>query len=195
MAVASKALGFCQLGLRILQFCASAIILGIFSYFLAVLGDHDVPIGPWVIAVEVISGVTMLYTITTSICLPLSRKSFFGKLAMAWDFVFGVAMIAIAIMARAGANSCHGQINTPLGSGNANDPAAGFGGDGFGAGNGQKLTYMVDLGLACRLQKAAFTVSIIGMYVLRVPFYVCPAWQPERTLTHISYIASSSSYL
>lgn len=30
--------------IRIVQFGASAIILGVYSYFLAVLADHDLPI-------------------------------------------------------------------------------------------------------------------------------------------------------
>lgn len=167
MAAVSKVLGFGQFTLRLLQVCASAIVLGIFSYFLAVLADHDVHIAPWLIAVEVISGAATLYSIASSICLPLSRKGFFGGLAMAFDLVFAVGCIAIAIMARQGAASCSGHVKTPLGDGDANDQAAGFGDDGFGTGDGQQITYKAGLGLACRLQKAAFAVAMIGMYVVR----------------------------
>lgn len=150
--------------LRILQFCASAIILGVFAYFLAALGDHDLPIEPWHIAVTAISGAAMAYS---AVAIPFSLfwggKSFFSVIGMGLDFVFGAGMVAIAIMDRGGTQSCSGRVDTPLGIGNADGNAAGFGDGGFGVGDGQKFTYMVDLKLACRLQKATFAVSIIGM--------------------------------
>lgn len=150
--------------LRILQFCASAIILGVFAYFLATLADHDLHIEPWHIAVTAISGAAMVYS---GIAIPCSLfwggKSFFAGIGMGLDFIFGAGMVAIAIMDRGGTQSCSGDVDTPLGTGNADTGAAGFGDGGFGVGDGQKFTYMVDLKLACRLQKATFAVSIIGM--------------------------------
>ena len=71
-------------------------------------------------------------------------------------------MIAIAVMTRHGADSCKGTVNTPLGTGPVNSQAAGYGKNGFGFGGGENVTYLPKLGLACRLNSAAFAVSIIG---------------------------------
>ncbi len=78
------------------------------------------------------------------------------------DILFCGAFVAIAIMIRAGASSCTGLVNTPLGSGESNSNAQGYGANGFGFGTTQKSTYMPNLGLACRLNTAAFAVAVIG---------------------------------
>lgn len=70
-------------------------------------------------------------------------------------------MIAIAVMTRHGASSCTGIVNTPLGTGQASHHGSGFGGD-FGFGDNDNTTYAVSLHTACRLNTAAFAVSIIG---------------------------------
>lgn len=168
-----SAVGFARLAnlvLRIIQVCASAIIFGIFAYFVATLGDHDLHIEPWHIAVTVISGAAMVYSIIASaLTLLLGGKPFFAIIGMALDLIFGAGMVAIAIMDRAGTQSCSGRVDTPLGTGDADTNAPGFGDGGFGVGDGQKFTYMADLKLACRLQKATFAVSIIAMSVTATP--------------------------
>lgn len=78
------------------------------------------------------------------------------------------AFIAIAVMTRHGAHSCSGNVNTPLGSGPSNSNAAGYGSNGFGFGSGENATYSPNLGLACRLNTAAFAVSIIGAFLFLI---------------------------
>jgi len=78
------------------------------------------------------------------------------------DILFCGAFIAIAIIIRAGAGSCTGLVNTPLGSGESNSISPGYGANGFGFGANQSSTYKPNLGLACRLNTAAFAVAVIG---------------------------------
>ena len=63
MALGGAFLRFGQTGLRIIEFCCAAIVLGIYSYFLAVLSRHDMTIPTWEKAVEGMSGAATLYTI------------------------------------------------------------------------------------------------------------------------------------
>lgn len=69
-------------------------------------------------------------------------------------------MIAIAILTRDGASSCSGNVRTPLGNGPASTDSSGYGN--FGAGDNENLTYAVSLRTACKLNTAAFAVSIIA---------------------------------
>lgn len=151
-------------GIRVLQFFAGAVMLGIFSYFLAVLANHHLPIATWIRAVEGIAGAATLYGLLGSVLtFCLGGITFFGFIAMVLDFCFVGGMIAIAVMTRQGTQSCSGNVTTPLGSGPSNSKAAGFGSNGFGFGSGETVTYLPDLGLACRLEKTVFAVSIIAM--------------------------------
>ncbi|EER24704.1 hypothetical protein CPC735_060740 [Coccidioides posadasii C735 delta SOWgp] len=155
--------------LRILQLCVSVIVLGIFSYFLAVLADHNLAIQRWVKAVEGISGVAAFYAIVASIfTLSIGGIPFFAGVAMVLDFAFTAGFIAIAIMARDGTQTCTGHVDTPIGNGDANQPAGGYGSGGFGTGDGKQLIYMPSLKSACRLQKGVFAVSIIGIFLFLV---------------------------
>lgn len=63
MALGAAVLRISSFAVRALQFACSAIILGIYSYFLAVLADHNLGIPRWEKAVEGISGVAVLYTL------------------------------------------------------------------------------------------------------------------------------------
>ena len=63
MALGAATLRIGSLAVRALQFICSAIILGIFSYFLAVLSKHNTQIPQWEKAVEGMSGVACLYTL------------------------------------------------------------------------------------------------------------------------------------
>jgi hypothetical protein len=150
-------------GIRILQFLASAVILGIFSYYLAVLADHKLPIATWIRAVEGMSGAATLYALLGSLfTMCLGGVMFFGFIAMVLDFCFVGCMIAIAVLTRDGTQTCSGSVTTPLGNGPVDSNAVGYGANGFGFGNGQNATYMPNLGLACRLEKTVFAVSIIA---------------------------------
>ncbi|KAF2161770.1 hypothetical protein M409DRAFT_58846 [Zasmidium cellare ATCC 36951] len=160
--VKGGALRLFQTFLYALAFCCSAVILGIYSYFLSVLADRDIAIPTWEKAVEGLSGAAVLYLIFAVIltCC-LGGIQVFAFLALVLDICFVGAMIAIAVMTRHGASSCSGIVNTPLGTGEANSHAAGFNGD-FGFGDNDTLTYAVSLHTACRLNTAAFAVSIIA---------------------------------
>lgn len=150
-------------GVRVLQFLASAVILGIFSYYLAVLKDHNLHIATWIRAVEGLSGAATLYALLGSLfTICLAGVTFFGFIAMVLDVCFVGAMIAIAVLTRDGTQTCSGNVNTPLGNGPTDSKAEGYGKDGFGFGNGEAVTYLPNLALSCRLEKTAFAVSIIA---------------------------------
>jgi hypothetical protein len=151
-----------------LCFACSAIILGFYSYFMAIQADRNVTIPRWQQAVEGISGVGVLYTIFAVIltCC-LGGKAIFAFLAIILDILLFGAFIAIAVMTRDGADSCTGNVDTPLGSGPANSRGS-FGTNGFGTGNGENVTYAVSLGTACRYNTVCFAVAIIGAFLFLI---------------------------
>ncbi len=146
-----------------LTFICAALILGIYSYFLAVLADRSLPIAVWKQAVEGISGFAVLYLIFAVIltCF-LGGIGFFAFLAIVLDILFVGAFIALAVLTRDGVDSCRGQVETPIGNGPANSGDPGYGRNGFGFGSDNNATYAPDLGFACRLNKVAFAAAIIG---------------------------------
>jgi len=148
------ALRLFQTFLYAVNFACSAIILGIYSYFLAVLSDRDLKIlNDWK-AVEGLSGAAVLYTIFAVVLTScLGGVSFFAFLAIVLDLCFCGCMVAIAVMTREGAHSCHGFVRTPLGNGPASSHGGGF---------DHKAVYAVSLETACKLNKAAFAVSIVA---------------------------------
>jgi len=174
MSVGSVFLRFGGFFLRILQFFCSAVGLGIFSYFLAVLADKHLPIATKWKAVEGLTGAATLYTIFGVVfILCLGGNTFFGFLAAFLDILFVGAFVAVAIMTRHGAGSCTGNVQTPLGDGPADRNSPGYGSNGFGFGNGKTATYSPNLRLACRLNTAVFAVSIIAAFL----FLITAVWQ------------------
>lgn len=168
-----------QTFLYFLLFLCSGIILGIYSYFLSVLADRNIHIPQWEKAVEGISGVAVVYTIcATILTCCLGGVSFFAFLALVLDVLFAAGMIAIAVMTRDGADSCKGIVQTPIGTGPANQDN-GYGNNGIGTGNGENLTYSVHLGLACRLNTAAFAISIIAALL-----FICTAVMQIMLVRH-----------
>lgn len=169
-----------QTFLYILLFCCAGIILGVYSYFLSVQADRDRPIPTWQKAVEGMSGAAVLYLIFAVIltCC-LGGISFFAFLALVLDVLFAAAMIAIAVLTRDGASSCSGNVQTPLGNGPANANTGGFGRDGFGSGNGENITYSASLGSICRLNTAAFAVSILAAFL-----FLCTAAMQVMLVRH-----------
>lgn len=148
MGVGGVILRFFNLAIRVLQFLDSAVILGIFSYFLAALAKDDAPIPQWMRAVEGMSGAATLYGLLGALftCC-IGGVAFFAFVAMVLDVCFVGAMIAIAVLTRKGTQKCTGKLDTPLGSGPSDDEAH------FGA----------SYGMACVLEKVTFAVAIIGM--------------------------------
>ncbi|KAJ9658426.1 hypothetical protein H2198_003710 [Neophaeococcomyces mojaviensis] len=174
MSIGGTVLRFGGLLLRLLQFCCSGLALGIFSYFLSVLADHDLSISRRWQAVEGITGAATLYTIFAIILtLCLGGNAFFGFLAVFLDLCFIGGFIAVAWFTRHGANSCTGVVQTPLGSGQSNSNAPGYGANGFGFGSNQNSTYFPNLHLACRLNTVVFAVSIIAIFL----FLLTAIWQ------------------
>ncbi|KAJ5712507.1 hypothetical protein N7493_008975 [Penicillium malachiteum] len=141
-------LRFCGLAIRVLQFLDSAVILAIFSYFLAIVSKHNQTTDKWVHAVEGLSGAACLYSLLGAlfVCC-LGGVAFFAFLGVVLDVIFTGVMIAIAVMTRNGSGSCTGTVDTPIGNGDSNTESP------------SKIKY----GTACKLEKVTFAVSIIGI--------------------------------
>ncbi|KAL3422626.1 hypothetical protein PVAG01_06782 [Phlyctema vagabunda] len=142
--------------LRIVEFCCAAIVLAIFSYFLATLHNHDLNIATYIRAVEGISGAAVLYTIVGLLLLCcLAGVAIFSSIAILLDIAFCGAFVYIAWAARGGASSCNGQVRTPFGNGNTRvDNSVPDGSGGF--------TSLPSLHQACRLNTAVFAVAIVA---------------------------------
>ena len=163
MAVGGAILRTLATLVRALQFCCAAIILGIFSYFLAVLAEHNLYIPRWEQAVEGMSGAAVLYTIFAILltCF-LGGKMFFAFLAIILDICFIGCFVAIAVLTRGGAKSCKGNVSTPIGTGNADTNKSGSAANyGIGNNNGSK-PYIPRLKTNCKLETACFAVAIVG---------------------------------
>ncbi|KIW34208.1 uncharacterized protein PV07_01000 [Cladophialophora immunda] len=153
MALGGALLRFGQTGLRLLEFASSAIILGIYSYFLAVMADKNIFIPRWEKAVEGMSGAAVLYTIFGVLfTLCLGGISFFALLAVILDICFVGCFAAIAYYTRHGANSCKGFVNTPLGVGLSSEAAPGAG----------------DWGYVCSLNTACFAMAVLNIFLFLI---------------------------
>ncbi|KIW12226.1 hypothetical protein PV08_09502 [Exophiala spinifera] len=153
MAFGGALLRFGQTGLRILEFACAAIALGIYSYFLAVLSNHNMRIPTWEKAVEGMSGAACLYLIfCILLTLFLGAIRFFAFIAIVLDVCFVGCFAAIAYYTRHGANSCRGFVNTPLGRGIDNQSAPGAG----------------DWGYVCSLNTAVFAVSLVNVFLFLI---------------------------
>jgi len=153
MGVGGLLLRICGLAIRVLQFLDGAVILGIFSYYLATLSKNDQTIATYLKAVEGLSGAATLYGLlgVLFVCC-LGGVSFFAFLGVVLDVCFTGAMIAIAVLTRRGTQSCSGTITTPVGTGEA------------GSKSPTALTY----GMACKLEKVVFAVSVIGIFLFLI---------------------------
>ncbi|KAI9754687.1 MAG: hypothetical protein M4579_004592 [Chaenotheca gracillima] len=171
MALGGFVLRTVQTVLRVIELLAAVLILGIFSYFLAVLRDHNLVIASWLKAVEGIAGAAVLYTaFAVILTLFLGGVRFFAFLAIILDICFVGAFAAVAVLNRGGTDSCVGPVNTPLGKGDASTgkSGAGFGQDGFGFGSGNNLTYAPNLRQSCKLEKACFAVAIVNVILFLI---------------------------
>jgi len=154
------------LGIKVLQtlvyglaFCASAAILGIYSYFLATQKTHHAGIPIKHRAIEGIGGSGVLYTIFAVIltCF-LGGIPFFAFIGIILDILFVGGFIAIAILTKDGASSCKANfLNTPLGSG-ASDDHRGRNG----------AIYTPSLHTICKLETAVFACAIIGAFLFLI---------------------------
>lgn len=132
------------------------------SQFLSILADRNIALSNSNVATEAISGISAAYSLASIfLALCLAGHRVVGFTAMLLDVCFFILMLVVAVLTRHGASSCTGQVETPIGNGPASADN-GFGKNGFGGDSGENATYAVHLGLACRLNTAAFTVSIIA---------------------------------
>jgi len=153
MALGGAMLRITATCLRILEFACAGLVLGVYSYFLAVLAKHNVPIPTWEKAVEGMAGAGALYAIFGVIfTLCLGGIAFFGLLGVVLDILFAAAFAAIAYYTRHGAGSCSGVVNTPIGTGLSNQDAPGAG----------------TFGYACTLNTASFAVSILAIVLFLI---------------------------
>lgn len=148
------ALKFLQWFVRGVQFLCAALILGVYSYFLATLKNHNLSISNTVRAVEGISGAGVLYTLIGLLLLCcVAGLAFTSFIAIALDVAFIGAFIYVAVANKSGAGSCKGYLDTPFGKGNSKDTTSGS--DGF--------TNLPSYHTACRLESACLAVAIIAI--------------------------------
>lgn len=143
--------------IRGVQFCCAAVVLALYSYFMASLSNRNLPIANWIKAVEGISGIAVLYTIAGLLllwCFAGRRVTSF--LAMVLDVAFIGGFIFIAWANRGGANSCNGIVSTPYGTADADTNIQPNGDTGY--------TGLPSFRQACRLQTACFAVSLIAIF-------------------------------
>ncbi|KAF3811354.1 hypothetical protein GCG54_00001675 [Colletotrichum gloeosporioides] len=150
------ALKFLQWFVRGVQFGSAALILAIYSYFLATLHNHSLPISNKIRAVEGISGSATLYTLIGLLLLCcLAGHAFTSFVAIVLDVAFIAAFIYVAVANKDGANSCSGTVNTPFGNGPADGEPTNTGSDGW--------THLPSLRTACKLQSACLAVAIVAI--------------------------------
>ena len=156
-------------------FALAIAITGIYGWFLASLADADLDVATWKKAVIGLAGAVAIYLLLVTIptCC-LGGKKFFSLLAIPLDLLALGAFIAIAVLTRDGADDCDGFVETPLGDGPEDEDAPGFGRDRFGFSSDETDSdlsdYDPDLGVACELNRAAFIMALIGMYVFSDSF-------------------------
>ncbi|AEO56232.1 hypothetical protein MYCTH_2300924 [Thermothelomyces thermophilus ATCC 42464] len=159
--------------LRAIQFCCAAIVLALFSYFLATLTNHNMHIPTWARAVAGISGVGVLYTILALLmlcCVP--GRSFPSFITMVLDVAFIGGFIYIATANRGGASSCNGEVDTVYGKGDANTNVVDNGSGGF--------TALPSLRTACKMESACLAVSIVAVILFAITPFVSLALVRHR---------------
>lgn len=142
------ALKLLQWFIRGVQFCCSALVLALFSYYLAVASRNSIDIPTWVRAVEGISGIGVLYSLIGLLLLCcLAGHPFASFIAIVLDVAFVGAYIYVAQANRGGASSCTGTVDTPFGSGDANDTPPN----------------LPSFRQICQMENAVFAVSIVAI--------------------------------
>ncbi|KAK3327266.1 hypothetical protein B0T19DRAFT_400155 [Cercophora scortea] len=144
---------------RTIELCCAAVVLAIFSYFLATLTNHHFATANWIRAVEGISGIAIVYTVVC-LCLLccLAGHPLTSSLVLLLDLAFAGAFIYVAWANRAGASSCSGVVDTPFGRGNADTDVVDNRPDGQG-----DITPLPSLRTACRMETACLAVSIAAV--------------------------------
>ncbi|KAM5341490.1 hypothetical protein ACJ41O_014521 [Fusarium nematophilum] len=140
--------------LRGVQLFSSALILSVYSYFLATLAAHDFDISTSIRAVEGISGSGVLYGILgvlLACCVggfPLA-----SVIAIVLDTAFFGCFVYVAVANKHGGGGCKGEVDTPYGKGLARSRVKGR------RGSLALPTYRV----ACQLQTACLAAAVISI--------------------------------
>ncbi|KAK0615949.1 hypothetical protein B0T17DRAFT_510508 [Bombardia bombarda] len=143
---------------RLIQLGCAAVVLALFSYFLATLRSHNMYTPTWIRAVEGISGAAVLYTLMAlaTLCCIVGHP-LLSSLMMLLDLAFLGAFIYVAYANRYGASSCnHGNVTTPFGTGDANSSLATNTTSGG-------INPLPSQRSACRMQTASLAVSITAI--------------------------------
>lgn len=136
--------------IRVLEFLASAAILGIFSYFLASLSKGSLPIATWMRAVEGIAGAATLYTLFgVVLTLFLGGITIFAILGILLDLAFCGAFGYVAYATRGGIH-CGGSTDESF----------------FGNGAAGITSSSASPSVICDLEKTCFILAIILWYDL-----------------------------
>jgi hypothetical protein len=151
------ALKFLQMFVRVIQFCCAALILSLYSYFLATLHNHNLPIDTYLRAVEGISGVAVVYTaVAILLVCCLAGFAVTSGIAILLDIAFVGAFIYVAQANRGGASRCNGIVSTPFGTGPSDSQISQD--DGHGG-----FTVLPNQHQACQMLSAVLAVSIVAM--------------------------------
>ncbi|KAI2621717.1 hypothetical protein GGR54DRAFT_599489 [Hypoxylon sp. NC1633] len=135
--------------IRGIQFCCCALVLALFSYFLATLAHRGSSIQTWIRAVEGISGIGLIYAaLGLLLVCCLAGHLLTSSIMILLDLCLVGAFIYVASANRVGASNCNGRPDTALGAGNSTDKP-----------NNENPSY----GTACRMQSACFAVSIVAI--------------------------------
>ncbi|KAI8625150.1 hypothetical protein F5Y19DRAFT_273510 [Xylariaceae sp. FL1651] len=157
-AKSGLALKALQWFVRVIQFLSCAVVLALYSYFLAVASQHNYSIPTWTRAVEGISGVGVLYTLLGLLLLCcLAGHPFTSAIAIILDIAFVGAFIYVAQANRGGAGSCNNNVDTPFGTRPASDDL------GKGLPNFHQI---------CQMESAVLAVSIIAIVFFLISAFV-----------------------
>ncbi|KPM35198.1 hypothetical protein AK830_g11385 [Neonectria ditissima] len=170
-------LKFAQWFIRGIQLACAALVFAIYSYFLATLHNHKLSISNTIRAVEGVSGIAVLYTISGLLLLCfLASRTATSFIAVLLDFAFIGAFIFVAVANKDGSSDCTGTLDTPFGRGKAGDKAKGS--DGF--------TALPSFRSACRLQSACLGLAIIAIFffIFSIVVEVALARQRNREKRH-----------
>lgn len=156
---AGIALKTVQLFLRAIEFCCAAVILALFSYFLAKLNINNLPINAYLKSIEGLSGAAIIYTALAIllVCF-IGGLGFFAFIALILDLCFLGSFIYIAWETRHGAGSCSGYVKTPFGDGDATTT--------------HTQGSLPSLRTACKMQTANFSVSIVAIFFFLLSAFV-----------------------
>ncbi|KAH7125959.1 hypothetical protein EDB81DRAFT_860627 [Dactylonectria macrodidyma] len=162
--------------LRGVQLGSSALILAVYSYFLATLAAHKFHITTSIRAVEGISGSGTLYGLlgVLLVCC-LGNIPLVSLIAIILDVGFFACFIYVAVANKHGAGSCRGEVDTPYGRGLAGDKVKGR-----RRGSLALPRYRV----ACQLQTACLAAAIIAVVIFFVSIIVSVALARQHYKTN-----------